>query len=249
MAATEKQLAALKKARAARKKNLAAKKKPVAKKTTVKKKKVAVTAKSRATKKAPSARLKTRRAKNTKPGYYPNPAKKTVIKYGVKVVTNAGKEGYLTEKGAFNTEKDTARAMGKLEAERQARFIFAKYNKKLMMVEVIDIKKPVGAGFKKNPVPASKLRAMKEAVELYEDFTGHKAEHYDEIPVDWMEIGVKVGKCDGVMYETVRDGKTEHYIHKFKKTARPVLAASYDGKQLALIGNKFTFTERGIVDD
>jgi len=118
-----------------------------------------------------------------------------------------------------------------------------------MIVEVVTLKKPVGAGYSKNPVPASKLRAMKEAVELYEDFSGHKAEYYDQIPVDWMEIGVKVGKCDGVMYETVRDGKTEHYIHKFKKTARPVLAASHDGKQLALIGNKFTFSERGIVDD
>lgn len=55
--------------------------------------------------------------------------------------------------------------------------------------------------------------------------------------------------CDGILYETVRDGKVEHYVHKFKKGARPVLAAGHDGKSLALIGGKFTFTERGIVDN
>lgn len=71
--ATAKQLAALAKARAARKKKLGASKK----KTTTKKrvgtsqKKPSVT-----TKKAPSKRLKARRAKNVTPGYYPNPVKK-----------------------------------------------------------------------------------------------------------------------------------------------------------------------------
>lgn len=38
-------------------------------------KKVSVSAKSKATKKAPTARLKKRRAKNTVKGYYPNPTK------------------------------------------------------------------------------------------------------------------------------------------------------------------------------
>lgn len=51
--------------------------KKVAKKKTAKKKvvrkKVAVNAKSRATKKAPTAKLKSRRKANTKKGYYPNP--------------------------------------------------------------------------------------------------------------------------------------------------------------------------------
>lgn len=51
------------------------------------------------------------------------------------------------------------------------------------------------------------------------------------------------------MYETVRDGKTEHYIHKFKKHARPILGASHDGTQLVLIGGNFTFTDAGITDN
>jgi hypothetical protein len=68
--ATAKQLAALAKARAARAKK-------AAKKPTTKKKKVAVKAPSRATGKAPSKRLQTRRVKNTATGYYPSPAKKS----------------------------------------------------------------------------------------------------------------------------------------------------------------------------
>jgi hypothetical protein len=63
------------------------------------------------------------------------------------------------------------------------------------------------------------------------------------------KAGAKIGLCDGLMYETVRDGKVEHYIHKFKKSARPTLVASSNGKQLLLIGGKFAFTERGIVDN
>lgn len=82
--ATQKQLAALKKARAAKKRN-------------VDKRKVGTsqTKKSRATGKTPSKRLKKRRASNTKKGYYPNPttAKKTV--YLVKVETTLGEHGYL----------------------------------------------------------------------------------------------------------------------------------------------------------
>lgn len=51
------------------------------------------------------------------------------------------------------------------------------------------------------------------------------------------------------MYTTVRDGEVEKYIHRFKKSARPILAASHDGKQLVLIGGDFVFTECGITDN
>lgn len=63
-----------------------------------------------------------------------------------------------------------------------------------------------------------------------------------------IDVGLKVGHCDGILYTTVRDGKTEKYIHKFKRSSRPLLAASFDGKSLVLIGGSYQFTERGIVD-
>ena len=61
-------------------------------------------------------------------------------------------------------------------------------------------------------------------------------------------ICLVVGTCDGVLYTTVRDGRKEKYIHKFKADDAPLLVVSPDGRQLMLIGGRFRFTERGIVD-
>jgi len=65
------------------------------------------------------------------------------------------------------------------------------------------------------------------------------------------DVVFRVGTVDGVLYTTVRDGRTEKYIHEFRKKSRPhlaVLAVSHDGKQLFILGGGYTFTERGIVD-
>lgn len=62
------------------------------------------------------------------------------------------------------------------------------------------------------------------------------------------DVGLKIGHLDGVLYTTVRDGKTEKYIHKFKRSSRPLLAVSFDGKNLIMLGGAYQFTERGIVD-
>lgn len=98
-------------------------------------------------------------------------------------------------------------------------------------------------------MPASSKAKVSHASHLYEEFTGHEAGTVEHVKGHGFDVGLNVGKVDGIMYETVRDGVTERYIHKFKKSARPDLAASYDGSQLGLIGGKFTFTDAGIVDD
>ena len=69
-----------------------------------------------------------------------------------------------------------------------------------------------------------------------------------KIPMDWPDTVLTVGECDGILYSTIRDGESERYIHKFRNSARPILASSYDGTQLVLIGGDFRFTDRGIVD-
>lgn len=93
--ATEKQLAALAKARAARKKKLGA-----SKKKTTAKKRVGTSQKkpSIATKKAPSKRLKARRAKNVTPGYYPNPVKTLKTVYILAIFDGKKRLGYWTGK-------------------------------------------------------------------------------------------------------------------------------------------------------
>lgn len=90
---------------------------------------------------------------------------------------------------------------------------------------------------------------VKRAASLFERFTGHEAEVLGVCKVpDLPRVGVVVGECDGVLYTTVRDGKVERYIHEFAKADRPQLVISPNGRQMYLIGGRFTFTERGIVD-
>ncbi len=91
--------------------------------------------------------------------------------------------------------------------------------------------------------------AVRKAASLYTDFTGHNDPMLSKIAVkDMPKVALEVGQCDGLLYTTIRDNVTEKYIHKFKKTSRPLLAASPDGTQLLLLGGAFNFTDRGIVD-
>ena len=62
------------------------------------------------------------------------------------------------------------------------------------------------------------------------------------------DVALLVGHLDGVMYTTVRDGKKEKYIHRFKLKSRPLLITSHDGTQLIILGGEYDFTELGIVD-
>ena len=104
-------------------------------------------------------------------------------------------------------------------------------------------------GYKTNPVPPSSKSKIASAAKLYEEFTGHDADFYQNVNVKWPDVALQVGQCDGILYTTVRDGEVEKYIHRFKKSARPLLVASHDGKLLGLVGGNFEFTERGIVDN
>jgi ribosome modulation factor len=106
------------------------------------------------------------------------------------------------------------------------------------------------AARKKNPrgvsVPAAQ---MQQARKLFKDFSGHDLTHGRKIKAPAMpKVLIQIGTIDGVLYTTVRDGKTERYIHEFKRSARPTFAVSPDGKQLFMLGGAYNFTERGIVD-
>jgi hypothetical protein len=114
---------------------------------------------------------------------------------------------------------------------------------------------------KRNPVPASsRVRArnaltareraeFEQASQLFADFSGHDAAPWKRVKIRLPATAIVVGRCDGVLYTTVRDSKTEKYIHRFKAKDAPALCASPDGRQLFLVGGSFEFTERGIVDD
>lgn len=97
-------------------------------------------------------------------------------------------------------------------------------------------------------MPPSKYAKIKEAKERFKEFTGHEPEFVDEYKLTLPDVGFLIGSCDGVLYTTVRDGIQESYIHKFKKSSRPLLVSSFDGRSIHILGGGYEFTERGIVD-
>ena len=86
---------------------------------------------------------------------------------------------------------------------------------------------------------------------LYTDFMKRPPEGARRLSVKPLpKIAIAIGKVVAVIYESDRDGRVKnHYRHDFKVESRPLLAASFDGKQLILIGGSYRFTERGIVDE
>lgn len=95
----------------------------------------------------------------------------------------------------------------------------------------------------------SKKNKITAAVKLFENFTGDKPVYVDTVELDIDDVAMAIGHCDGIMYETVRNGEVERYVHEFKKGSRPVLAVGSDGKQLYLLGGRYRFTDRGIEDN
>jgi len=203
------------------------------------------------------ARAARKKKTATKKHVKKNPTKKAVRKTAPKkdhvaLVTIAdGRKGFITSDAIkLDTELDKALKLNATDMKVRAQMYFNRYKSRLHSVEVMtvsDAKKPSGYGV--NPVPASKALKQKEAAFLYEDFTGHKADHYENRTINLPDVGLKFGECTGIMYETVRDGVKERYCHEFKKTARPDLGASFDGKQIFLVGGNYRFTNRGIVDN
>lgn len=98
-------------------------------------------------------------------------------------------------------------------------------------------------------VPLSSRARLKHASDLFEDFTGHEAEDVEIINFPDHDTILLIGELDGVLYTTVRDGKTEKYIHEFKGKSRPALCVSHDGKQLYIVGGRYTFKDSGINDN
>lgn len=101
---------------------------------------------------------------------------------------------------------------------------------------------------KRNPVPPSRHAKVTKAIDLFREFRGMDPEYIDTVQLGVPSVGLLIGHLDFVGYTTVRDGKTEKYIHEFSKKARPLLASSHDGQQLIILGGEYDFTELGIVD-
>ena len=101
---------------------------------------------------------------------------------------------------------------------------------------------------KENPVRPSKHERLNLAGRLYKRFRGGEPKFIDEYDMDFPDVVMEIGRCDGILYTTVRDGKKEQYIHEFTGKSCPILASSWDGKQIILVGGHYDFTAEGIKD-
>lgn len=104
---------------------------------------------------------------------------------------------------------------------------------------------------KTNPVSAkkvSKTHKINQSIKLFRNFRNEEPEFIDSVKMNIPDVGMVIGKLDGVMYTTTRNGETEKYLHKFTGRSRPTLCASWDGKQLIIVEGNYDFTRDGIVD-
>jgi hypothetical protein len=99
-----------------------------------------------------------------------------------------------------------------------------------------------------NPDRRTHQPELDEAAQRLEDFSGHAPTEVLRVPAQTPTVALPVGELDFVGYTTVRDGKTEKYIHRFAKKSRPLLASSHDGTSLHILGGEYEFTEAGIED-
>lgn len=106
------------------------------------------------------------------------------------------------------------------------------------------------------PGPRAKAKARRNpsrdvarAGQLFERFTAHDPMPIASITVPPLPKAVAViGELDAVEYTTVRAGKVEAYRHDFADGDRALLCVSPDGRQLLIVGGRYKFTARGIVD-
>jgi hypothetical protein len=93
-------------------------------------------------------------------------------------------------------------------------------------------------------------RALKRAMTLYESFRGRTPRRLNVVEIDIPEVTLVIGHLESVDYRTTHGErkKLTLYRHDFAPGSRPLLAVSPDGKQLFLLGGRYQFTERGIVD-
>ena len=102
--------------------------------------------------------------------------------------------------------------------------------------------------YKRNPVPRGRLAKTEKAIKLYQRFRDQDPAFVDEYNAPDMSVCMLIGKCDAIEYTTVRGGRTELYRHEFTGKSKPMLIASWDGKQVGFLGGRYSFSEVGIKD-
>ncbi|MHB8414592.1 MAG: hypothetical protein ACYDDA_03805 [Acidiferrobacteraceae bacterium] len=90
---------------------------------------------------------------------------------------------------------------------------------------------------------------MARAAKLYRSFRERVPDRIKRVGVPPLpRIAVDIGRVEYVGYRTTHGKKLTLYQHDFAPASRPLLCVSPDGRQILLIGGRYVFTDRGIVD-
>jgi hypothetical protein len=93
-----------------------------------------------------------------------------------------------------------------------------------------------------------KGREVKQAIELFSSFRERKPTRIGRAVLKVPTVVACMGYVEGIDYRTTHGKKTELYHHDFAAGSRPLLCVSSDGRQVLLVGGRYKWTERGIVD-
>lgn len=90
---------------------------------------------------------------------------------------------------------------------------------------------------------------LARVIERWFNFTGMEPRSIEVLPAPKQpQTLYKLGTLLAVEYEAVKDGKRMAFRHPFKRSARPALAVSPDGRYLGILGGEFQVTDHGIED-
>lgn len=91
-------------------------------------------------------------------------------------------------------------------------------------------------------------RQLRQAVALYESFREKKPRKVATVKVSVPAVVACMGHVEFIGYRTTHGKKLTLYKHDFAPGSRPLLCVSADGRQLMLLGGRYKWTDRGIVD-
>ena len=91
-------------------------------------------------------------------------------------------------------------------------------------------------------------RLIKQAVDLYTSFREKKPRKIKRLSVEIPTVVACMGHVEFIGYRTTHGKKLTLYKHDFAPGSRPLLCVSANGRQLMLLGGRYKWTDRGIVD-
>ena len=91
-------------------------------------------------------------------------------------------------------------------------------------------------------------RELRQAAKLFESFREKPAVSVTRRRLPAPGVAIEIGPLNKIEYWTTHGNKRVLYAHAFKKNCAPTFMVSADGRQLLLVGGRFRFTWRGIVD-